>query len=67
MSKRTRRRQRKSTTSSIAARTRSLSRRTSVRDAIPTDYTYIIRDLKRIALFGGLLIAGLIVLSFYIQ
>jgi len=67
MSKRTRRRQRKSTSASITARTLSLSRRTSVRDAIPTDYTYIIRDLKRIAFFGGWLLAGLIALSFFIQ
>ncbi len=67
MSKRTRRRQRKSSSSFAATRTPSLSRRTSVRDAIPTDYTYIIRDLKRIAFFGGLLIASLIALSFFIQ
>jgi hypothetical protein len=30
------------------------------------DYTYVIKDLKRIALLAGAIIAGLIVLSFFL-
>jgi hypothetical protein len=34
---------------------------------INADYTHVVGDLKRIALFGGGLIAVLVVLSFFIQ
>jgi len=30
------------------------------------DYTYVIKDLKRIAVLAGAIIAGLIVLSFFL-
>jgi hypothetical protein len=34
---------------------------------IKTDYTYVVNDLKRIAVLGGGLVAVLIVLSFFIR
>lgn len=30
------------------------------------DYTYVVKDLRRIALLAGLIIAGLIILSFFL-
>ncbi|MFQ5406913.1 MAG: hypothetical protein ACE5FI_00630 [Anaerolineales bacterium] len=66
MSKRKRRRRQRTGAPSVAGVATPSSRSVphSQRDAIPTDYTHIIRDLKRIALFGGLLVAGLVALSF---
>jgi hypothetical protein len=34
---------------------------------IPTDYDHVVADLKRIALYGGGLIAILVALSFFIR
>jgi len=69
MSKRKSRRQRRSVrvTAQPKASVDAAPTRASQRDLIPTDYSHIRTDLRRIAIFGGGLLAALVVLSFFIQ
>ncbi len=43
------------------------SRAQSGTETINADYTHVYSDLRRIGLLAGLLIAGLVVLSFFIK
>lgn len=70
MSKRKSRKQRRRQRAGPPAGTTTggaVEQRYSQRDAIPTDYSHVIKDLRRIALYGGLLLAALVVLSFLIR
>jgi hypothetical protein len=51
----------------MAAAGTPAARPSAASGAIRADYTYVINDLKRIALVAGSLIAALVVLSFFIR
>ena len=69
MSKRTTRRQRRNKQShSNKSRAQSPAlERVRARDSLPTDYTHLTKDLKRIAYLGSFIIVCLIALSLYIK